>query len=113
MEPDIHRPARQKGVALVTILLVLAVLATLAIYSAEDQDLAIRRVSNLITAEQGYQVNISGEQWVVKVLELDMDNDRLNLNGQQPATDHPCRLSAPALTCCSSTPVAPLVCPRE
>ncbi len=78
----------QNGVALVTILLVLAVLATLAIYAAEDQDLSIRRVSNLVTAEQGYQVNISGEQWVVKVLEKDMENDQLNVAGDQPVIDH-------------------------
>ena len=66
----------QRGVALIAILLVLAVLSTLAIYSAEDQHIAIRRMENLGQAEQGYQVNLSGEQWVVKVLEKDIDNDR-------------------------------------
>ena len=74
--------------ALVTILLLLAVLATLAIYSAEEQDLTIRRVSNLVTAEQGFQVNLSGEQWVVKVLEADMENDRSNTSADQPVVDH-------------------------
>ena len=86
MEPE--APHRQQGVALITILLLLAVLATLAIYSAEDQDMAIRRVSNLVTAEQGYQVNLSGEQWVVKVLEADLDNDLSNASGDRPVVDH-------------------------
>jgi general secretion pathway protein K len=75
-------------VALITILLLLAVMATLAIYSAEEQDLAIRRVSNLVTAEQGFQVNLSGEQWVVKVLEADLDSDAANSSGDQPVLDH-------------------------
>ncbi len=80
---------RQRGVALVTILLLLAVLATLAIYAAEEQDLSIRRVSNLVTAEQGFEINLSGEQWVVKVLEADIDNDNVNASGNQPVVDHP------------------------
>ncbi|MGI9318529.1 MAG: hypothetical protein ACR2QW_14460, partial [bacterium] len=68
MAPELHRskhslPFRyQRGVALISILLILTVLATLAIYTAEDQSLAIRRVENLGVAEQGYQVNLSGEQ---------------------------------------------------
>jgi len=66
---------RQCGVALISILLVLTVLATLAIYAAEDQNLAIRRSQNQSLSEQGYQVNQSGEQWVLKVLEKDMVND--------------------------------------
>ena len=81
-------PDNQRGVALISILLILAVLATLAIYTAEDQSLAIRRVENLGLAEQGYQVNLSGEQWVVKVLEKDMAEDRLNSNESTPVIDH-------------------------
>ena len=79
----------QRGVALISILLILTVLATLAIYVAEDQSLAIRRVENIGLAEQGYQVNLSGEQWVVKVLEKDLAEDRLNSNESTTVVDHP------------------------
>ncbi|MBX2869253.1 MAG: type II secretion system minor pseudopilin GspK [Acidiferrobacterales bacterium] len=78
----------QRGVALISILLLLTLLATLAIYAAEDQDLAIRRAANLGLAEQGYQVNLSGEQWVVKVLEKDQQDDFIKTAQQQPAVDH-------------------------
>ena len=82
------RNHRQRGVAFISILLVLAVLATLAIYSAEDQHIAIRRMENLGGSEQGYQVNLSGEQWVVKVLEKDMANDKEAAASETPAIDH-------------------------
>ena len=80
--------AGQRGVALISILLLLTVLATLAIYAAEDQDLAIRRVANLDMAEQGYQVNLSGEQWVIKVLEKDQQDDKIRSNENDQPVDH-------------------------
>jgi general secretion pathway protein K len=80
--------SHQRGVALISILLVLTVLATLAIYAAEDQNLAIRRSENLSLAEQGYQVNQSGEQWVLKVLEKDIVNDLSRSSENAGAVDH-------------------------
>lgn len=85
---EVASAIRQRGVALISILLILTVLATLAIYTAEDQSLAIRRVENLGVAEQGYQVNLSGEQWVVKVLEKDLADDQLRSNESTPVIDH-------------------------
>ena len=78
----------QHGVALISILLLLAVLATLTIYAVENQDLAIRRVENQMLAEQGYQVNSSGEQWVIKVLERDIENDLVRADSEQSTMDH-------------------------
>jgi len=78
----------QRGVALISILLLLTLLATLAIYAAEDQDMAIRRASIVDLAEQGYQVNISGEQWVVKVLEKDQQDDAVRRLQDESAIDH-------------------------
>ena len=79
---------QQRGVALISILLVLTVLATLAIYAVEDQNLAIRRSQNLSQSEQGYQVNVSGEQWVLKVLEKDMVDDLVLGSQGKVATDY-------------------------
>jgi len=83
---------KTRGVALISIMLVLAVLATLVIFATEAQNLAIRRAENLAVSEQGFQVNLSGEQWVVKVLEKDIQDDLLkvaNATDQGGAFDHP------------------------
>jgi len=76
----------QPGVALLSVLLILVLLATLAAYTAEEEDLAIRRLSNFQQAEQSFQVAIGGEQWGVKVLEKDIVDDQLK--GPE-AFDHP------------------------
>ncbi len=85
---DLASQHAQNGVALISILLLLTLLATLAIYAAEDQDMAIRRSSISDLAEQGYQVNISGEQWVVKVLEKDQEEDAVRRLQDESAIDH-------------------------
>jgi len=73
-------PGAQAGVALVTVMLIMALLATLATYLVEDGYLAIRRVSNQQDAEQGYHAAVYAEQWARKILEADaLDNN----------TDHP------------------------
>ncbi len=75
----------QGGVALLSVLMLLVLLSTMAIYHAEDQNLAIKRVSNLREAEQSYQIAASGEHWAVKILEKDMAID--NQDGI-PNIDH-------------------------
>jgi len=74
-----------KGVALLSVLLMLVLLSTLAIYNMEKQDLFIRKVSNQRTAEQAFQIATGGEQWAVKLLEQDIlvDNEAIN-----PDFDH-------------------------
>ena len=64
-----------KGVALISVLLLLALLSTLAIFNMEKQDLAIRKVSNQRTSEQAFQIATGGEQWAIKLLEKDLEVD--------------------------------------
>ncbi|MFT5258590.1 MAG: general secretion pathway protein K [Saprospiraceae bacterium] len=61
----------QRGVALLTVLFVLVLLTTLAVYIAEDEHLAIRKLENQRDAEQSRQVALGGEVWVAKALEQD------------------------------------------
>ncbi len=60
-----------RGVALLTVLFVLALISTLAVYLVEDEHLAIRRVTNQRDMEQAHQMLVGAEQWAIKVLERD------------------------------------------
>ena len=71
---------------MLSVMLMMALLSTLLIYSAENEDLNIRRLSNIREAEQGFQVSMGGEQWGVKVLEKDLTEDLLK--GEE-YFDHP------------------------
>ncbi len=62
----------QQGVALLTVLFILVLLSTLAVYTAEDENIAIRRAENQRDMAQAYQVALAGEQWVSKALERDL-----------------------------------------
>lgn len=61
----------QRGVALLTVLFVLVLLTTMAVYVAEDEHLAIRKLENQRDATQGRLVALAGEMWVAKALEQD------------------------------------------
>lgn len=63
----------QQGTALLIVLFILVLLSTLAVYTAEDEHIAIRRAENQRDAEQSHQVALAGEQWVIKALERDLD----------------------------------------
>ena len=68
-----------RGVALLTVLFILVLISTLAVYMVEDEHLAIRRVTNQRDIEQINQMLVGAEQWAIKVLERDENgNDHLN-----------------------------------
>ena len=69
----------QAGVALLTVLFILVLLSTLIFYMIEDEHILIRRVSNQLDAEQGYQMVIGSEKWAMKILQRDL---------QETKTDH-------------------------
>lgn len=72
---------RNRGVALVTVLFILALMATLAVYMIEDEYMALRRTGNMYEAEQARQMAMGSERWAVKVLERDRretETDHLN-----------------------------------
>jgi len=62
----------QRGMALLTVLFILVLLSTLAVYTVEDENIAIRRAENQRDMAQAYQVALAGEQWVRKALERDL-----------------------------------------
>lgn len=63
----------QHGLAIVTVLLVIALLVTLLGFLVEDQHLLIRRLTNETVAEQGFQYAAGVEEWAIRVLQNDAD----------------------------------------
>lgn len=65
---------QQQGVAVVTVILIVALLTTLMAYAAESQLMLVRRVTNQNMLEQSYQLALGGEQWISAVLKEDAEN---------------------------------------
>jgi general secretion pathway protein K len=64
-------PASQRGTALVTALLVLAMTVSLTADMAGEQHFDIRRTGNLLQLEQAHQIALGGERWAVAILARD------------------------------------------
>lgn len=65
---------KQAGLALLTVLLVLALLSTMIAYAFDEQFLLVRRVTNQKLLEQSYQLSMGAEEWVKNVLYRDLEN---------------------------------------
>ncbi len=70
----------EHGVALITVLMILVFLSVVSIYTAETQNLSLRRTQNIIENEQAFQVAAGGEQWAVKILEKDIADDQVEID---------------------------------
>ncbi|MDZ7828506.1 MAG: type II secretion system minor pseudopilin GspK [Halofilum sp. (in: g-proteobacteria)] len=75
-------PTSQRGTALVTALLVLAMTVTLTADMAGDQHFDIRRTGNLLQLEQAHQIALGGERWAVAILARDRRGE--SAPGQDP-----------------------------
>jgi general secretion pathway protein K len=58
-------------VALLSVMFILVLVSTLAIYVAEADHLMLRRAGNIRDLEQGMQLALGGEQWAERVLQRD------------------------------------------
>ena len=66
----------QRGVALVTALLVVSIVTVAAVAMATSQQIDVRRTANLLHGEQAYAYAVSAESWARIVLRRDArDND--------------------------------------
>jgi len=70
-EPQMTVPASQRGTALITALLVLAMTVTLTTDMASEQHFDIRRTGNVLQLEQAHQIALGGERWAVAILARD------------------------------------------
>ena len=60
--------------------MILVFLSVVSIYTAETQNLSLRRTQNIIENEQAFQVAAGGEQWAVKILEKDIADDQVKID---------------------------------
>ncbi|KAA3624530.1 MAG: general secretion pathway protein GspK [Proteobacteria bacterium] len=74
------RPWRQDGVALLSVMFILVLLTTMAVYMVEGDHMMLSRASNQRTLEQGIQLAVGSERWAMRVLQRDLvdgDTDHL------------------------------------
>lgn len=65
----------QRGAALITALLVLALTVVVATEMTTAQQFDVRRTGNILTLEQAHQIALGGERWAVAVLARDRRNE--------------------------------------
>lgn len=66
-------PNQQRGLAIITVMLIIALMVTLLGFLVEQQHLLIRRIANQNVAEQGYQYAAGVDAWAARVLHDDID----------------------------------------
>ncbi|MEO5573335.1 MAG: type II secretion system minor pseudopilin GspK [Gammaproteobacteria bacterium] len=76
MKSVIGNPRAARGVALLTALLVTAIVAIIAVGMASRQQLDIRRTGNVLDGDQAYLYALGVESWAQGVLRKDSDKDR-------------------------------------
>ena len=77
---------RQRGVALITALLVVALATVAAVAMATRQQLDIRRTGNLLHGEQAYTYLLGAESWARVVLTRDLRNSNIDSLSEDWAT---------------------------
>jgi len=81
-----HIRRGERGVALITALLVVALATVAAVTVASRQELDIRRTSNLLAADQAYAYALGVETWVQVILERDAEESEIDHLGEDWAS---------------------------
>lgn len=80
---------RQKGVALITAMIILALATIVATDIAWDNALDVRRTTMLLYRDQGIQVALGAENWVASILRQDLEDSETDHLGEIWASDLP------------------------
>ncbi len=83
------RKTQQRGVALVTALLIMALLATLASSLVWDNGMDVRRTMTMLYYDEGTQAVLGAEIWVVGLLRADAEDSESDHLGEIWAADMP------------------------
>lgn len=76
--PSARLSVRQRGVALITALLVVALATAAAVAMAARQQLDVRRTANLLDGDQAYAYAMAVEGWGGKILLRDADDNEVD-----------------------------------
>lgn len=69
---------QERGVALITVMLILALATILAVSMSSRQQLDIHRSANIFNFEQAYQYVLGGESWAKQILKRDFDDNKID-----------------------------------
>lgn len=83
------RYGQQRGVALVTALLVVAIATVAAVAMVSRQQLDIRRTGSLLHGEQAWAYVVGAENWAVVVLRRDREDSKIDTLGEAWSTQPP------------------------
>ncbi len=86
-----HRPRgfRQRGVALITAMLIVALAGIIAANLAWDNALDVRRTMALLARDQAVQVALGAESWVSSILRQDLEDTETDHLGEIWASELP------------------------
>jgi general secretion pathway protein K len=80
---------QQRGVALITAILIVALVTVAAVAMASRQQLDIRRTGNLLEADQAYLYALAGETWAKQILVQDQAQSTVDTLTEDWATPLP------------------------
>lgn len=80
---------RQRGVALITAMLIAALATLIAANLAWDNALDVRRTTVLLMRDQAVQVSLGAESWVSSILRQDLEDTEIDHLGEIWASDLP------------------------
>lgn len=69
---------KQDGVALITVMLIVALATVLAVSMSSRQQIDIHRSSNILNFEQGYQYVLGAEAWAQQILKRDLKKSQID-----------------------------------
>lgn len=84
-----RHPAKESGVALITALLIVALVTVVAVAMGSRQQLDIRRTGNMLEADQSYLYALAGEVWAKQILAEDQQKSALDSLAEDWATSLP------------------------
>ncbi|MGB5679976.1 MAG: type II secretion system minor pseudopilin GspK [Gammaproteobacteria bacterium] len=80
---------RQRGVAIITALLIVAIAATVSVTMSTRLQLDVRRTGNMIAGEQAYLYALAAESWSQRILKNDRQKNEIDHLGENWAMDVP------------------------
>jgi general secretion pathway protein K len=80
---------RQRGVAIITALLIVAIATTVSVTISTRLQLDVRRTGNLIAGDQAYLYSLAAESWSQRILKQDRKNSEIDHLGEDWAIELP------------------------
>jgi general secretion pathway protein K len=80
---------RQRGVAIITALLIVAIATTVSVTISTRLQLDVRRTGNMIAGDQAYLYTLAAESWSQRILKSDREENQVDHLGENWAIELP------------------------